>query len=135
MPDTCHGASIYVQVASRTHVVLFDLLALCQQQQEALEACLGPLMGSSTVLKLGFEVSGDINKLVGSWPCMRCFRQMAGVLDLRPVWVAYGLATRHQVRDGRRPCRWLCSSVGWLCLFADRVPQRDCSGSRSVFFR
>lgn len=87
-----------VQIASRTHVALFDLITLCQQQPEALESCLAPLLCSSSVLKLGFEVSGDISKLAGSWPAMSCFRQVVSVLDLRPVWVAYGLATKQQVR-------------------------------------
>lgn len=106
-----------MQVASRTHVVLFDLMALCQQQQDALKACLGPLLGSSTVLKLGFEVSGDINKLAGSWPSISCFRQVAGVLDLRPVWVAYGLATRHQVRTETNLLTAGCAAQweGYVC--------------------
>lgn len=101
-------------------------MALCQQQQEALEACLGPLLGSSTVLKLGFEVSGDINKLAGSWPCISCFREVDGVLDLRPVWVAYGLATRHQVRTEGQPVSRGCAAqwVGSVCC-SGCVPQRD----------
>lgn len=78
-------------------MALFDLISLCQQQPDALESCLAPLLCSSSVLKLGFEVSGDISKLAGSWPAVSCFRQVVGVLDLRPVWVAYGLATKQQV--------------------------------------
>lgn len=92
------AAHCFLQVATRSHVVLFDLITLGQQQPEVLDACLGPLLSSSHVLKLGFEVSGDLSKLAGSWPAVSCFRQVLEVLDLRPVWVAYGLAAKHKVR-------------------------------------
>jgi hypothetical protein len=91
----------FMQVASRTHVVLFDLMTLCQHHPEALESCLGPLLGDGAVLKLGFEVAGDIAKLAGSWPAVGCFRQVVGVLDLRPLFVAYALAAaKHPVSRG-----------------------------------
>lgn len=106
----CHGSGWHktllvccLQVASRSHVVLFDLITLCQQQPEVLDACLAPLLSSSHALKLGFEVSGDISKLAGSWPAVSCFRQVVDVLDLRPIWVAYGLAAKNQVCREREP--------------------------------
>jgi hypothetical protein len=78
-------------------VVLFDLLALCTQHSGALDACLGPLFGSGCVRKLGFEVAGDISKLAGSWPQVAAFRHVCAVTDLRPLWVAYGVAAKLQV--------------------------------------
>lgn len=79
--------------------MLFDLITLAQHHPAALDACLGPLLSDAAVLKLGFEVAGDLSKLAGSWPGLSCFRSVDGVLDLRPVWVAYGLAARHQVGE------------------------------------
>lgn len=90
----CCNLAVLLQVANATHVVLFDLMALCQHHPAALDACLGPLLADAAVLKLGFEVAGDLSKLSGSWPGLSCFRQVDGVLDLRPLWVA----TKHQVR-------------------------------------
>jgi hypothetical protein len=87
-------------VASRTHVVLFDLITLCPQHAAALHSCLGPLLADRAVLKLGFEVAGDLAKLAGSWPCVPGFSDVCGVLDLRPLWVAHGLAAKLQVRWG-----------------------------------
>lgn len=82
-------------------MVLFDLMTLCQHHSQALDSCLGPLLGDGAVLKLGFEVAGDIAKLAGSWPAVGCFRQVVGVLDLRPLFVAYGLASQHPVRGSQ----------------------------------
>jgi hypothetical protein len=88
----------HLQVATRSTVALFDLMALCQTQPEALTACLGPLMASAAVLKLGVEVSGDLAKLAGSWPGVSGWQHVHSVLDLRPLWVAYGQAAKLQVR-------------------------------------
>ena len=98
-----------LQVGTRTSVVLFDLLQLCTHHHAALESCLGPLLSSPAVLKLGFEVAGDLAKLANSWPAVEAFRVVAGVLDLRPLWVAYGLAARHQVGWGGGSCAGHCS--------------------------
>jgi len=96
-PPPCAPPHPVEQVANRTCVVLFDLLTLCQHHPAALEACLGPLLSGASVLKVGFEVAGDLSKLAGSWPGVQAFRQVVGVLDLRPLWVAYGVANKHQV--------------------------------------
>lgn len=87
-----------LQLATRHSAVLFDLITLASSHPAALDACLCPLFSSSDVLKLGFELHGDLSKLAGSWPAVAAFRAVAGVLDLRPLWIAYGLATRRQVR-------------------------------------
>jgi hypothetical protein len=111
------------QLATRKSAVLFDLLTLAPKHPAALDACLLPMFESSEVLKLGFGLTGDLAKLAGSWPDVQAFRVVAGVLDLRPLWVAYGMANRRQVRDfaAGLPCvhvlmHWvaICRTLGAL---------------------
>lgn len=99
-PPPNHQPYACIQVASHKTVVLFDLLTLCQHHAAALDACLSPLLSDGALLKLGFEVAGDLSKLASSWPSVPAFRVVAGVLDLRPLFVAYGLAARLQVCGG-----------------------------------
>jgi hypothetical protein len=87
-------------VASHDAAVVVDLIALAQQHPASLDSCLGPLFADPDVLKLGFEVAGDLNKLCTSWPRVDAFKLVAGVLDLKPLWIALGLATRKQVGGG-----------------------------------
>ncbi|KAF6257473.1 hypothetical protein COO60DRAFT_1701845 [Scenedesmus sp. NREL 46B-D3] len=100
-----------LQLATRKSAVLFDLLTLAPQHPAALDACLAPLFASPEVLKLGFGLAGDLAKLAGSWPDVQAFRVVAGVLDLRPLWVAYGVATKRQGGSVR-----LLSNVGLTTL-------------------
>ncbi|KAI8465202.1 MAG: ribonuclease H-like domain-containing protein [Monoraphidium minutum] len=96
-PSHCAGGespAALLQVATREEVFLFDLLALAASHPAELSACLAPLLESETILKLGFELSGDLSKLAGSWPAVAAFARANAVLDLRPLWVAYGLKQR-----------------------------------------
>jgi hypothetical protein len=100
-----------LQLATRKSAVLFDLLTLATQHAAALDACLAPLFESVGVLKLGFGLTGDLAKLAGSWPDVQAFRVVAGVLDLRPLWVAYGVANKQKV--------WCGDTVVWHTLPVD----------------
>eukprot|EP00879_Flechtneria_rotunda_P029008 GHRR01031259.1.p1 GENE.GHRR01031259.1~~GHRR01031259.1.p1 ORF type:complete len:747 (+),score=261.21 GHRR01031259.1:313-2553(+) len=100
-----------LQVANRRVVVLFDLLRLALSAPVALDACLGPLLASPYITKLGFEVAGDLTKLANSWPFVRAFRDVQRVLDLKPLWVEYGLITRYQGASAR-----ILASVGLSTL-------------------
>lgn len=96
----CHKLHVYphwMQVATRKAAVLFDLITLASQHPAALDDCLQPLFASSETLKLGFAVSGDVAKLANSWPQIQAFQHVAGVLDLKTLWIAYGISTRRQV--------------------------------------
>lgn len=118
-PSRLSRCSPLMQVASGQHVVLFDLLTLCRHHNQALQACLQPLLSNPAVLKLGFEVSGDLAKLAASWGRqVPAFCHVAGVLDLRPLWVEYGIRSKLQVRGSdadvlRRGMR--------VCLFHGRA--------------
>eukprot|EP00775_Hariotina_reticulata_P004540 gene4540-4792_t len=100
-----------LQVASHDAAVVFDLIALVQQHPTSLDRLLGPLFADPDVLKLGFEVAGDLNKLCTSWPQVEAFKLVAGVLDLKPLWIALGLATKKQGASVR-----LLSAVGLSTL-------------------
>jgi hypothetical protein len=104
------------QLATRKSAVLFDLLTLAPQHPAALDACLFPLFESTEVLKLGFGLTGDLAKLAGSWPDVQTFRVVAGVLDLRPLWVAYGMANRRQVGESQVAVQCVHMSVQWLAI-------------------
>ncbi|WIA30602.1 hypothetical protein OEZ86_000682 [Tetradesmus obliquus] len=100
-----------LQLATRKAALLFDLLALAPHHPTALDACLAPIFESPEVLKLGFGLTGDLAKLAGSWPEVQAFKVVAGVLDLRPLWVAYGVANRQKGGSVR-----LLSDVGLSTL-------------------
>eukprot|EP00882_Tetradesmus_deserticola_P017458 GHRQ01018700.1.p1 GENE.GHRQ01018700.1~~GHRQ01018700.1.p1 ORF type:complete len:158 (+),score=41.33 GHRQ01018700.1:308-781(+) len=120
----CCTCCVGLQLATREAAVLLDLLALATQHAAALDACLAPLFDSPEVLKLGFGLAGDLAKLAGSWPDVQAFREVAGVLDLRPLWVAYGVASRQQVRThtaGNCSCSWLGGACPVNELGADMI--------------
>lgn len=104
--STCCAVLCCLQLATRKAALLFDLLALAPHHPTALDACLAPIFESPEVLKLGFGLTGDLAKLAGSWPEVQAFKVVAGVLDLRPLWVAYGVANRQKV--GGCLCRCIC---------------------------
>lgn len=85
-----------LQIAMRQGVFLVDLQTLMaavtrDPQLEAvtrdqqLDALLGALFGSASVLKVGFDVSSDLERLSASYPDMPCFRRVQSVLDLGRV--------------------------------------------------
>eukprot|EP00798_Chlamydomonas_sp_ICE-L_P015011 gene15011-21079_t len=98
-----------LQVGTMDRVFLFDLIALREEpgaldacllpvfgsqvgtrdEPEALDACLLPVFGSQEVLKLGFEISGDLSTLAASYPAVKAFKCVNSVLDLKELWIAY----------------------------------------------
>ena len=87
-----------LQIAMRHAVFLVDLQSLMAaaaaavvvvtrdpQLEFALDALLGALFGSAVVLKVGFDVSSDLERLSASYPDMPCFRRVLSVLDLGRV--------------------------------------------------
>eukprot|EP00798_Chlamydomonas_sp_ICE-L_P015012 gene15012-21080_t len=77
-----------LQVATTDRVFLFDLIAL-RKEPGALDACLLPVFGSQAVLKLGFEILGDLSTLAASYPAVKAFKRVNSVLDLKELWIAY----------------------------------------------
>lgn len=80
-----------LQIAMRHGVFLVDLQTLMAevtrdpQLEVSLDALLGALFGSAVVVKVGFDVSSDLERLSASYPDMPCFRRVQSVLDLGRV--------------------------------------------------
>jgi prolyl-tRNA editing enzyme YbaK/EbsC (Cys-tRNA(Pro) deacylase) len=91
-----------VQIASRTHCVLLDLLALLRPgssatsvaagggaaaaltpEEEAVDALLSEVFRGAAVLPIGFCWGGDMRKLRSSYPQLPCLARAARVLDVR----------------------------------------------------
>ena len=84
-----------MQVATRSHVLLFDMLRL--QESQALDICLTTLLQSSSVVKLGCRLSDDVSKLHRSYPGMQAFQQALALLDLTGPWSLYMQTYNSQV--------------------------------------
>ena len=63
-------------------VFIFDLLALAPHPA-VLSDCLAPCFGSPASFKVGLGLKEDCEKLCASYPAVKAFRNLAGVLDFR----------------------------------------------------
>jgi len=58
---------------------------------------------SPLILQVGFELAGDLAKAAASYPAVSAFTApVAGALDLRPLWLAWGMQSQQQVGTGGR---------------------------------
>ncbi|CAL8463132.1 g2666 [Coccomyxa elongata] len=73
-----------LQVASRRHVLLLDMLAL--QELPELDAFLIRLLATDTIIKTGVGVTEDIAQLARSYPAMQAFKECSGILELGRVF-------------------------------------------------
>ena len=102
----------FMQVATHSQVLLFDMLRL--QESQALDTCLTSLLQSSSIVKLGCRLSDDVSKLHRSYPGMQAFQQALALLDLTGPWSLYMQTYNSQV-----------SLVGLLQQqSAEHMPQR-----------
>lgn len=74
-----------LQVATSSKALIFDLLAL--GSSPGLDACLAPALGSADVVKLGFDVYGDLAKLAASYPDTQVGRGAYVVCGVWCVWL------------------------------------------------
>eukprot|EP00435_Cladocopium_sp_Y103_P058504 s1151_g20.t1 len=75
-----------LQVAADDFVVVFDLLSLAPKKASTasrLSRLLSPLFSHSGILKLGFGLQHDLQRLAASYPHMECFRCMNATLDVQ----------------------------------------------------
>ncbi|MEW5315938.1 MAG: hypothetical protein WDW38_007334 [Sanguina aurantia] len=96
-PVPASRASI-LQVATFQHVMVFDLITLCEEP--LLDKVLASVLGTPSVLKLGFELLGDVRKLSSSYPSLGCFQNVSGMLDLKDLWVEYSKRTGRPTKQG-----------------------------------
>lgn len=85
----------FMQVATNSQVLLFDMLRL--QDSQALDTCLTSLLQSSSIVKLGCRLSDDVSKLHRSYPGMQAFQQALALLDLTGPWSLYMQTYNSQV--------------------------------------
>ena len=75
-----------LQVAAEDFVVVFDLLALAPADRstaQMLSATLASLFRHRGIVKLGFGLQNDVQRLAASYPHLECFRQINATLDLQ----------------------------------------------------
>lgn len=85
-----------MQVGTRNHVVIFDLLAI--GGSPAVTKVLGPCLESKSTLVLGFGIKEDLSRLAWSYPHQDCFKEVSNVVDLQEVWRTYAAKLRIQVK-------------------------------------
>ena len=75
-----------LQIATRRHIMILDLqilMTLPEDQKECLDSCLSRLFGNSLIVKLGFEVGQDLQKLAASFPSLSSLQTVSNVVDIR----------------------------------------------------
>ncbi|KAK3286991.1 hypothetical protein CYMTET_5483 [Cymbomonas tetramitiformis] len=95
-----------LQLATAEHCFLLDMIALCEECPQAAEAALLPVMSSSSTLKLGYAVSGDLSCLAATG--LQCFMRVEGVVDLQQL--------ARTVLDSNAPQPQGLSGLAELCL-------------------
>ena len=83
--------SFVMQIASHSQVWVIDLIRL--HSSSFLDQVLSTLMQSSTVIKLGCQVSDDVSKLHKSYPQMQAFLHAVSLLNVPGPWSLH----RHRV--------------------------------------
>lgn len=79
-----------MQVATKDEVFIFDLHALCHGGPShslvpQFDYIVETLFSNPNVIKLGFAFKQDVKNLCQSWPKVRGFRCMMGLLDVGKV--------------------------------------------------
>ena len=95
------------QVATRTDVFLLDLPALIVACPDRLRATIGATMSDAGILKLGFGVAEDLNRLAKAHPPTFGRRAIGGrgvgpVLDVQHLWRAGAGAARAEAETTAR---------------------------------
>jgi hypothetical protein len=74
-----------LQIASRDHVMIFDLLWIAEggQDQESASSLIADLWSDSSIIKTGFDFKNDLRKLTRSHPGLGCFDQMLNFIDVQ----------------------------------------------------
>ncbi|KAL3688911.1 hypothetical protein R1sor_015220 [Riccia sorocarpa] len=72
-----------LQLATPKRVFVFDMLQLSEELPEALDDCLKVVFHEPNVLKLGYAVNNDLERLVHSYQGLECFSLCESLLDLQ----------------------------------------------------
>ncbi|OAE19256.1 hypothetical protein AXG93_3507s1280 [Marchantia polymorpha subsp. ruderalis] len=72
-----------LQLATAECVFVFDMLQLSVKEPDALDDCLKIVFHAPNVLKLGYAVNNDLERLVHSYQGFECFAVCESLLDLQ----------------------------------------------------
>ncbi|KAE9446653.1 hypothetical protein C3L33_21459, partial [Rhododendron williamsianum] len=75
-----------MQIASENVVFIFDLIKLFEDVPDILDNCLGRILQSPRVLKLGYNFQCDVRQLAESYGGLECFKQYEMLLDVQNVF-------------------------------------------------
>ncbi|XP_058190029.1 uncharacterized protein LOC131307510 isoform X1 [Rhododendron vialii] len=75
-----------MQIASENVVFIFDLIKLFEDVPDIMDNCLGRILQSPRVLKLGYNFQCDVRQLAGSYGGLECFKQYEMLLDVQNVF-------------------------------------------------
>jgi len=74
-----------LQIASRDHIMIFDLLWIAEggHDQESASRLIANLWSDSNIIKTGFDFKNDLRMLTRSHPGLGCFDQMLNFIDVQ----------------------------------------------------
>ena len=72
----------WLQIATPSEVLIYDLLAL-NQHQALLNECLTPIFKDSSIIKIGVGLAEDLKRLCKAYPSLSVFQRVTGLRDLR----------------------------------------------------
>ncbi|XP_057778781.1 uncharacterized protein LOC130997480 isoform X2 [Salvia miltiorrhiza] len=75
-----------MQIASEKKVYILDLIKLYEDVPSILDECLGCLLHSSSILKLGYNFQCDVRQLALSYRDLNCFKHFEMLLDIQNVF-------------------------------------------------
>ncbi|KAH6826480.1 Polynucleotidyl transferase [Perilla frutescens var. hirtella] len=75
-----------MQIASEKKVYILDLIKLYEDVPSVLDECLGILLHSSSILKLGYNFQCDVRQLALSYRDLNCFKHFEMLLDIQNVF-------------------------------------------------
>ncbi|XP_068660628.1 uncharacterized protein [Aristolochia californica] len=76
-----------MQIASEKRVFIFDLIKLYADEPDILNNCLKRVFGSSRILKLGYNLRGDLQQLSQSYSRLECFKYYEMLLDIQKLFI------------------------------------------------
>lgn len=75
-----------IQIASDKIAFIFDLIKLYEDDPKVLDKCFGRIMGSSNILKLGYDIQCDLHQLTQSYGELECFQSYEMLLDMQKLF-------------------------------------------------
>ncbi|XP_010414976.1 PREDICTED: uncharacterized protein LOC104701044 [Camelina sativa] len=75
-----------MQIGTDTKIFILDLIKLYDDASEILDNCLGQILQSYSILKLGYSFQCDIKQLALSYGDLECFKRYGMLLDIQNLF-------------------------------------------------